>query len=63
MRGYETTSYGHGSFAEYVTAPARALVRKPAELDHLQAAAVPLAGLTPARPWWIPPTSGPASAS
>lgn len=38
--------YGHGSFAEYVTAPARALVRKPAELDHLQAAAVPLAALT-----------------
>ena len=38
--------HGHGSFAEYVTAPARALVRKPAELDHVQAAAVPLAALT-----------------
>jgi NADPH:quinone reductase-like Zn-dependent oxidoreductase len=38
--------YGHGSFAEYVTAPARALVAKPAELDHLEAAAVPLAALT-----------------
>ncbi|MCW2912092.1 MAG: zinc-binding oxidoreductase [Actinomycetia bacterium] len=38
--------HGHGSFAEYVTAPARTFVRKPAELDHLQAAAVPLAALT-----------------
>jgi NADPH:quinone reductase-like Zn-dependent oxidoreductase len=37
---------GHGSFAEYVVAPARALVRKPAELDHVEAAAVPLAALT-----------------
>ena len=37
---------GHGSFAEYVPAPARALVRKPAVLDHIQAAAVPLAALT-----------------
>jgi NADPH:quinone reductase-like Zn-dependent oxidoreductase len=37
---------GHGSCAEYVVAPARALVRKPAELDHVQAAAVPLAALT-----------------
>jgi NADPH:quinone reductase-like Zn-dependent oxidoreductase len=38
--------HGHGSFAEYVTAPARALVRKPAGLDHVQAGAVPLAALT-----------------
>ncbi|WP_328469472.1 NADP-dependent oxidoreductase [Streptomyces sp. NBC_00448] len=38
--------HGHGACAEYVTAPARALVRKPAELDHVQAAAIPLAALT-----------------
>ncbi|MFD0277636.1 NADP-dependent oxidoreductase [Kitasatospora sp. NPDC127111] len=38
--------HGVGSFAEYVVAPARALVRKPAELDHVRAAAVPLAALT-----------------
>ena len=38
--------HGHGAFAEYVTSPARALVGKPAELDHVQAAAVPLAALT-----------------
>ncbi|WP_101835230.1 NADP-dependent oxidoreductase [Frankia canadensis] len=37
---------GHGSCAEYVTAPARALVRKPAGLDHVEAGAVPLAALT-----------------
>ncbi|WP_090945067.1 NADP-dependent oxidoreductase [Nonomuraea jiangxiensis] len=37
---------GHGSFAEYVTAPSRHFVRKPAGVDHVQAAAVPLAGLT-----------------
>jgi NADPH:quinone reductase-like Zn-dependent oxidoreductase len=38
--------HGHGSFAEYVVAPARALVRKPDGTDHVQAAAVPLAALT-----------------
>ncbi|WP_163553947.1 NADP-dependent oxidoreductase [Candidatus Frankia alpina] len=38
--------HGHGACAEYVTSPARALVRKPAELDHVEAAAVPLAALT-----------------
>jgi NADPH:quinone reductase-like Zn-dependent oxidoreductase len=38
--------HGHGSFAEYVVAPARALVRKPDGCDHVQAAAVPLAALT-----------------
>jgi NADPH:quinone reductase-like Zn-dependent oxidoreductase len=38
--------HGHGSFAEYVTSPARALVAKPAGLDHVRAAAVPLAALT-----------------
>ncbi|MDQ1034413.1 NADPH:quinone reductase-like Zn-dependent oxidoreductase [Streptomyces sp. V3I8] len=38
--------FGAGAHAEYVTAPARAFVRKPAEVDHPQAAAVPLAALT-----------------
>ncbi|GHC51411.1 NADPH:quinone reductase [Streptomyces cinnamoneus] len=38
--------YGVGSFAEYVVAPARALVRKPEGIDHVQAGAVPLAALT-----------------
>ncbi|RVX44377.1 NADPH:quinone reductase-like Zn-dependent oxidoreductase [Nonomuraea polychroma] len=37
---------GHGAFAEYVTAPSRHFVRKPADLDHVQAAAIPLAALT-----------------
>ncbi|MFI1380562.1 NADP-dependent oxidoreductase [Embleya sp. NPDC020886] len=35
-----------GGYAEYVTAPARQFARKPAALDHEQAAAVPLAALT-----------------
>ncbi|GAA2157884.1 NADP-dependent oxidoreductase [Actinomadura napierensis] len=35
-----------GGFAEYVTAPARQWARKPAALDHVHAAAVPLAALT-----------------
>ncbi|MFG2888463.1 NADP-dependent oxidoreductase [Streptomyces sp. NPDC048248] len=38
--------YGVGSLAEYVTAPARALTHKPASVDHVQAAALPLAALT-----------------
>ncbi len=38
--------HGHGACAEYVTAPARALVRRPAELDQVQAGAIPLAALT-----------------
>ncbi|MFI6324055.1 NADP-dependent oxidoreductase [Nonomuraea sp. NPDC050556] len=38
--------FGHGAFAEYVTAPARTFVRKPRGLDHVQAAALPLAALT-----------------
>ncbi|MBF6165965.1 NADP-dependent oxidoreductase [Streptomyces gardneri] len=38
--------HGHGSCAEYVAGPARAFARKPAVLDHAQAAAIPLAGLT-----------------
>jgi len=35
-----------GAYAEYVAAPSRQLVRKPAGLDHIHAAALPLAGLT-----------------
>jgi NADPH:quinone reductase-like Zn-dependent oxidoreductase len=38
--------HGHGSHAEYVTGPARAFVRKPANVDHVQAGALPLAALT-----------------
>ncbi|MEU6982400.1 NADP-dependent oxidoreductase [Streptomyces sp. NPDC046324] len=35
-----------GGYAEYVTAPARHFARKPAALTHVEAAALPLAGLT-----------------
>ena len=35
-----------GGYAEYVAAPSRQLVRKPAGLSHTEAAALPLAGLT-----------------
>ncbi|MFD9820736.1 NADP-dependent oxidoreductase [Streptomyces violascens] len=35
-----------GGYAEYVTAPARHFTRKPAGIDHIQAAALPLASLT-----------------
>ncbi len=38
--------YGVGSHAEYVTGPARAFAHKPAGIDHVQAGALPLAGLT-----------------
>ncbi|MFI0266751.1 NADP-dependent oxidoreductase [Streptomyces luteogriseus] len=38
--------YGHGSHAEYVIAPVRALTRKPAGVDHTQAGALPLVSLT-----------------
>jgi NADPH:quinone reductase-like Zn-dependent oxidoreductase len=38
--------YGHGAYAEYVSAPARHFAPKPANLDHNQAAAIPLAALT-----------------
>ena len=38
--------HGVGSHAEYVTAPARAFVPKPAGIDHVQAGALPLAALT-----------------
>ncbi|MFC4071442.1 NADP-dependent oxidoreductase [Actinoplanes subglobosus] len=35
-----------GAYADYVTAPARHFAAKPAELDHVHAAGLPLAGLT-----------------
>ncbi|MEV8441272.1 NADP-dependent oxidoreductase [Actinosynnema sp. NPDC051121] len=35
-----------GAYAEYVAAPARHFARKPANVDHVHAAAVPLAALT-----------------
>lgn len=35
-----------GAYAEYVTAPSRYFARAPRQLDHVHAAAVPLAGLT-----------------
>ena len=35
-----------GAYAEYVVVPTRDLARKPRSIDHLHAAAVPLAGLT-----------------
>jgi NADPH:quinone reductase-like Zn-dependent oxidoreductase len=38
--------HGHGALAQYVVAPTRVLVPKPEALDHAQAAAIPLAGLT-----------------
>ncbi|GAA2543801.1 MULTISPECIES: NADP-dependent oxidoreductase [Streptomyces] len=38
--------FGHGSHAEYVTAPARAFARKPAGIDHVRAGALPLVSLT-----------------
>ncbi|MFF3501276.1 NADP-dependent oxidoreductase [Streptomyces sp. NPDC003247] len=38
--------YGHGSHAEYAVAPVRALWHKPAGVDHVQAAALPLVSLT-----------------
>jgi NADPH:quinone reductase-like Zn-dependent oxidoreductase len=37
---------GGGAYAEYAVAPARTFVRKPALLSHVEAAALPLAGLT-----------------
>ncbi|MFB4314118.1 NADP-dependent oxidoreductase [Actinomadura sp. 21ATH] len=37
---------GAGAYAEYVTAPSRRFVRKPANIDHVQAAALPLAAQT-----------------
>jgi NADPH:quinone reductase-like Zn-dependent oxidoreductase len=37
---------GHGAYAEYVVGPTRVFVPKPPDLDHVHAAALPLAGLT-----------------
>lgn len=38
--------FGNGAYAEYVVAPARTFVRKPANLTHTEAGAVPLAAMT-----------------
>ncbi|WP_067820228.1 NADP-dependent oxidoreductase [Actinomadura kijaniata] len=38
--------YGNGAHAEYAVSAARHLVRKPAGIDHVRAAAIPLAALT-----------------
>ncbi|GHB66055.1 NADPH:quinone reductase [Streptomyces viridiviolaceus] len=38
--------FGHGSHAEYVTAPARTFTHKPDGIDHVQAGALPLVSLT-----------------
>jgi NADPH:quinone reductase-like Zn-dependent oxidoreductase len=38
--------FGCGAHAEYVTGPARAFTRKPSALTHVEAGALPLAGLT-----------------
>jgi len=38
--------HGVGSHAEYVTGPTRAFARTPGNVDHVQAAALPLAALT-----------------
>jgi len=37
---------GAGAYAEYAKAPTRSFARKPANLDHVRAAALPLAALT-----------------
>ncbi|WP_019810819.1 NADP-dependent oxidoreductase [Saccharomonospora halophila] len=39
-------SFDGSAYAEYVAAPASDLARKPAHLDHVHAAAAPMAGLT-----------------
>ena len=36
----------HGAYAEYAVGPTRVFVRKPDRLDHVQAAAIPMVGLT-----------------
>jgi NADPH:quinone reductase-like Zn-dependent oxidoreductase len=38
--------HGHGAYAQYVVAPARVFVLKPDRLDHVEAAAIPMVGLT-----------------
>ena len=42
----DLSNSGFGAFAEYVSAPESALIRKPARLSFAQAAAVPLAAVT-----------------
>jgi NADPH:quinone reductase-like Zn-dependent oxidoreductase len=37
---------GHGAYAEYVVGPTRLFVARPDRLDHVQAAAIPMVGLT-----------------
>jgi NADPH:quinone reductase-like Zn-dependent oxidoreductase len=37
---------GHGAYAEYVAGPTRMFVPKPDRIDHVQAAAIPMVGLT-----------------
>lgn len=41
---------GGGAYAQYVSAPASHLARKPAKLDHIQAAGAPMSLLTAAVP-------------
>jgi NADPH:quinone reductase-like Zn-dependent oxidoreductase len=38
--------HGAGAYAEYVTGPARAFAHKPANIDHVEGGALPLAALT-----------------
>ncbi|MGW0840494.1 NADP-dependent oxidoreductase [Streptomyces sp. NPDC002787] len=38
--------HGAGAYAEYATGPARAFARKPSNIDHVRAGALPLAALT-----------------
>ncbi|MEV0197182.1 alcohol dehydrogenase catalytic domain-containing protein [Nonomuraea sp. NPDC050691] len=44
-------------YADYVATPSRQVARKPAGIDHVHAAALPLAGLTPGRASWTRPGS------
>ena len=46
VMGMLSYPFGHGAHAEYVAAPARWFVPKPAGLDHVHAAALPLVSLT-----------------
>lgn len=44
--GFTSAIWGPGTYAEYVCCPVSKLTQKPAALNHLQAATVPLAGST-----------------
>ncbi|GGF42980.1 NADPH:quinone reductase [Microbacterium sorbitolivorans] len=44
--GMVSYPFGHGTHAEYVAVPARVLVKKPDEISHVEAAALPLVSLT-----------------